>query len=176
LYPIFLLLGGEIKMTTIYVNWGEEKVKLTWKMDTELPPRELITSVHGFCFQDDKVLLVRLHERGWDFPGGHIEVGESPEQCLMREALEEGYIEGACRLLGYIIVDHHENPRWDENGPYPKVGYQVFYRMDIEEVREFGAQFESEERKFIQLVEVAKHHRSWNELYEEIFCEATKGR
>lgn len=38
-------------MTTKYVNWGEAKVKLTWKPDKQIPPRELITSVHGFCFK-----------------------------------------------------------------------------------------------------------------------------
>lgn len=60
-------------MATKYVNWGEGKVKLTWNRNNRLPPREQITSVHGFCIKDDKLVLINLRHRGWDFPGGHIE-------------------------------------------------------------------------------------------------------
>jgi 8-oxo-dGTP diphosphatase len=42
-------------MTTKYVTWGEAKVKLTWENDTQLPPRELITSVHGFCLKEGQL-------------------------------------------------------------------------------------------------------------------------
>jgi hypothetical protein len=48
-------------MTTTYVNWGEAKVKLTWNADKDLPPRERITSIHGFCFKGDHLLLVNLN-------------------------------------------------------------------------------------------------------------------
>lgn len=86
-------------MTTKYVSWGEEKVKLTWKPTTEIPPEELITSVHGFCFKDNNLLLVNLNNRGWDLPGGHIELEETPEESFKRESYEEGYITGRCSLF-----------------------------------------------------------------------------
>ena len=80
-------------MTSTYVDWGGHKLKLTWESGL-LPERELITSVHGFCFKDGKLLMVDLDDRGWDFPGGHIEVGETAEVCFKREAMEEGYVNG----------------------------------------------------------------------------------
>ena len=43
-------------MTTTYVNWGESRVKLTWEENNLLPQHSLITSVHGFCFEEDKLL------------------------------------------------------------------------------------------------------------------------
>jgi 8-oxo-dGTP diphosphatase len=54
-------------MITKVVKWGDAKVKLTWKPDAHLPPRNLITSVHGFCFKDGKLLLVNLNHRGGTF-------------------------------------------------------------------------------------------------------------
>ncbi|TMW72789.1 NUDIX hydrolase [Alteribacter natronophilus] len=160
-------------MISKYVKWGEAEVKLTWKHDNQLPPGELITSVHGFCFKDKNLLLVKLNHRGWDFPGGHIEYGENPDECLKREAYEEGYVTGSCSLLGYIIVDHSENPNWDENSPYPKVGYQVFYRMNIDQLHDFKAKYESEERILINPSEVTVYYQNWNELYQEILEHAS---
>lgn len=155
-------------MTTKYVNWGEEKVKLTWEPNQQIPPRERITSVHGFCFKDNKLLLVNLNHRGWDFPGGHIEFKETPEECLKREAYEEGYVTGSCSLLGHIVVDHNENPKWTENSPYPKVGYQVFYRMEVDQLHDFKGEYESGERILINPSDVMKYYHTWNELYQEI--------
>lgn len=86
--------------------------------------------------------------------------------------MEEGYVSGSSRLLGYIEVDHTEYPVWDEGGKYPKVGYQVFYRMDIETLHPFKAEHESAQRILVPINEVANHYHEWNELYQEILLEA----
>lgn len=155
-------------MSAIYVNWDGAAVKLTWKQTAELPPRDLTTSIHGFCFRNEELLFVRLITRGWDIPGGHIEGDETPVECLKREAFEEGYVAGECDVLGYICVDHSENPHWDETRPYPKLGYQVFYKMKINRVFEFKAENESSERIFIRPHDCKNYYPAWNELYQEI--------
>lgn len=155
-------------MITLFVNWGQSRVMLTWKASTQLPDRVKITSVHGFCFYEEKLILVDLKQRGWDIPGGHIDLGEEPEACFKRETLEEAYVEGNCELIGYIIVDHSENPNWKESGIYPKVGYQVFYKMSVEKLHTFDAQYESTKRILIDSNLVSQYHHDWNSLYQEI--------
>jgi 8-oxo-dGTP diphosphatase len=161
-------------MTSIIVNWGEAIVKLTWTATDVIPEHRLVTSVHGLCFYEGKVMLVDLHNRGWDFPGGHIEDGESSIACLQREAMEEGYVSGECRMLGYITVDHEKNKIWHENMKYPKLGYQLFYRMDIETFHPFLGEHESKKRILIPLHEASSLHHEWNPLFTEILEQAAK--
>ncbi|WOV87202.1 NUDIX domain-containing protein [Sporosarcina oncorhynchi] len=154
-------------MSFTFVDWGGHKLKLTWIQDL-MPERELITSVHAFCFYEEKLLMVNLNHRGWDFPGGHIEAGETVEACIHREVLEEAYVQGNCHFLGAIEVNHEENPLWTETSPYPRVGYQVFFRMDITEFFPFDAAFESSERTLIPPEEASSYHKGWQKGYEEI--------
>jgi 8-oxo-dGTP diphosphatase len=54
----------------------------------------------AIIIQNNKVLLTRRapgekHAGWWEFPGGKVEAGESPETCLHRELLEELEIETA---------------------------------------------------------------------------------
>lgn len=159
-------------MVSKVVNWGGE-VHLTW-VEASKPPKQVenVTSVHGFCFDGDTVLLVDLNERGWDFPGGHVEAGESPEESFSREAMEEGYVEGDCKLLGYIIVDHSQNVNWNERSKYPQIGYQLFYKMNITNIHPFAGDFESSRRLFISPNQVNKFHNGWNELHQAILTVA----
>lgn len=66
------------------------------------------------------ILMVQHPQRGWEFPGGHIEEGEHPEQALHRELVEE--VGGRGTLLawnktyypngwvGLVSVDDEESP------------------------------------------------------------------
>ncbi|TFD99490.1 NUDIX hydrolase [Jeotgalibacillus salarius] len=153
-------------MATTYVKWGEATVKLSWTESGELPDEKSITSVHGFCFHKGQVMLVNLNHRGWDIPGGHVDEGETPLQAFQREVMEEGYVEGDCRMIGYITVDHHENEHWNPAGRYPQVGYQVFFRMDITALHSFASEYEATGRKFVGVHELPEMYDGWNEIYE----------
>ena len=48
-----------------------------------------IVSVKGIVYQGTRVLLARNDRDEWELPGGQLEVGESPRECVEREVLEE---------------------------------------------------------------------------------------
>ena len=76
-------------------------------------PLPLVLVVAAVVVRGDRVLLSRRppgkHLAGlWEFPGGKVEEGETPEEALVREVREELGLEIA-RLRPYAFV-HHEYP------------------------------------------------------------------
>lgn len=93
------------------------------------------TGVYGIAMDDGKILAVR-QQRGpyagkFDFPGGGIEVGESPEQALRREFIEEVAMEfDSMQLIDNLTatVDVPETP----SCPSPYLFFQIgmIYRVN----------------------------------------------
>lgn len=46
-------------------------------------------SVKGVVLRDDRVLLLLDERDEWELPGGRLEPGETPQQCVAREIAEE---------------------------------------------------------------------------------------
>ena len=66
------------------------------------------SSVYAVAFREGKFLMVyNPKRRGWEMPGGHIRVGESPEDAAVREFEEEsGYTITVVKIrdLGHCFV------------------------------------------------------------------------
>jgi ADP-ribose pyrophosphatase YjhB (NUDIX family) len=53
-----------------------------------------VVSVGGLIVNvEDKVLLVKSPQRGWEIPGGQVEIGENLKEALIREVKEEAGID-----------------------------------------------------------------------------------
>lgn len=116
---------------------------------------------------DGKILIAKRRkgdalENKWEFPGGKIEPGESPEQCLARELMEElgvqtqvkgffcssifEYPHMKIQLLAYDVVflsgqfylHDHQEIRWITP---EELGLYDFAEADIPIVQQLKARF-----------------------------------
>jgi len=65
----------------------------------------LIVRPTGILIEENKVLLVKqdvTENRSWALPGGRLELGETLEQCLVREMKEETGLDVLVKELLYV--------------------------------------------------------------------------
>ena len=70
----------------------------------------------AIVFNKRQVLITQRHSdedmgEKWEFPGGKIEPGESPEACLRRELREE--LNVSAKVHERLIVAHHRYPEFE---------------------------------------------------------------
>lgn len=66
-------------------------------------------SVYGVIIEDGKVLLSK-HKKGYDYPGGKMELSESLEETLVREVKEETGFEVRPLKLIYCGTSYFKHP------------------------------------------------------------------
>jgi mutator protein MutT len=54
-----------------------------------MPAPRFPVSVKGVIFLESRVVLLRNEREEWELPGGRLEAGEDPADCLVREVKEE---------------------------------------------------------------------------------------
>lgn len=85
--------------------WQGKEYKLIWHdVDNfdDIKDRNLQQS-YGVCFYKDKLVIVNNNGK-WSLVGGHIEIGESPEEALVREVQEETNM----KVLKQIPIGYQE--------------------------------------------------------------------
>ena len=115
--------------------------EVTWCHAGNVPPREQITQVSAICFTlDVQIVMVSADGEHWGIPGGHPEDGESCEDALKREVLEESCCEvETSHLLGW----QHVRDLADSS-----VHYQMRYCCRVN-VRPFRPEYEIRYRRLV---------------------------
>lgn len=107
--------------------WGELRLHVTTYLSRDLPPAELITSARAVVLRADGVLVVRDPVGVHILPGGRRKAGETLEQAVRREVLEEtGWAIDPPRLLGVKHFRHVSPKPARYLYPYPDF-FQVVY-------------------------------------------------
>ena len=63
-------------------------------------PKHIVAVSGLICHRDGKILLIRGPRRGWEFPGGQVEEGETLIEALQREIQEET---GVTASIGKLV-------------------------------------------------------------------------
>ena len=94
-------------------------------VNTMVKSSNIIRVTAAIIESGDKILIAQRKSTDdlfgglWEFPGGKIEDGESPEECLARELKEELEIEAEIGIL--ITSNKHRYP----NGIFELLAYRV---------------------------------------------------
>ena len=114
----FLSRHERVSQTTAEWRSGVELV-ISGYLCSEAPPADLVSSVRAIVFEEDRVLVMRNLDGIHIVPGGRVEEGETFEETLTRELLEEAGVEVRLGVqIGLVHLRH--------TTPQPK-GYPYLY-------------------------------------------------
>lgn len=98
-----------MKLTSNFTNSSGEKVFQTYfdgEDLVEVLDKKNFGGSHAYCFCGDKLVLVNHPKGGWMPPGGGMEEGESVEQTVEREVMEETNMKVLHQeLIGYSVFE-----------------------------------------------------------------------
>lgn len=116
-----------------------DNIKIKWNENFDIKDQKY-TQVSAFIYNDKNELLIVKNET-WTLPGGHPEKGETKEETLRREVMEETC--STIKDLHYIgAVEVIEN-----NEKY----YQLRYTAKLDKLLEYIPEYETSERKLVTL-------------------------
>jgi 8-oxo-dGTP diphosphatase len=121
-----------------------------------------------FPFYGDRLVLADIVTRGWCIPSGHLESGETAEQAVRREALEEaGAVLGRTVPLGHFVLTDHESGT---------IRHAPTFVAEVTGLSELPSGSESRGRMLAAIEEVATFYFAWDDLLAAVFAAASAVR
>lgn len=128
---------------------------------------KMLYCVHAYCFCGDKMVLVNHPKSGWMPPGGKIEEGESYQEAVVREVLEETNMK----------VLHHELIGFQDNHEPHRIVRQTRSFCIVEPMGDFVSDPDGEIME-IKLIDPEDHKKyfDWGEIGERMMERAMEMR
>lgn len=133
-----------------------------------------VTSVAAIVFdEENKIGLTHNIKRGWEFPGGHIEIGESAMDALYREMKEEIAVSiKNIKIIGFRkTINHVEYINKSTGKPYPKESAVLWFSAELDEHLDISCldlEEDVDAREFVSLNDPRALAKSDYVLVEEI--------
>ncbi len=161
--------------------WAGKSKSVQWQLYSSPQTPDISKCSAAFCVTltpDNKIVLVR-ERRGWGMPGGHIEAGETIEQALTRECLEEaGFnVTYPVHFAHRKITATHPVPHPTPGAAYPfPISYIAYYycvsdkplldhtEPDVQEVRAFTI----EEIQSLDIADFSTILLGWNTYQKDM--------
>ncbi len=106
---------------------GTLPLAITSFLGDRLPPLELVTSVRSIVLRGSAILVLHNRHSSHIMPGGRREPGETLEDTVRREVLEEsGWTIGHLSLLGFRHLRHLGPKAPDYRFPYPDFFWLIY--------------------------------------------------
>ena len=124
------------------------RVTFTWFDPPFRPEPPHCNQAYGICFTEAGSIVLGASDneggRSWNLLGGGVEPGETLEDCLVREVMEEGCagVTG-CRYIGCQRVDDPDHPA----GPWRYYQARFWARVEL---RRWDPHHEIDERRLVQ--------------------------
>ncbi len=157
---------GESKYNFPVVYWGVDKSTRAQFAPTDKISENLIVSSCMVCvFNKNGEVLLSKPARGWGLPGGHLEPGETPEECAKREVYEETLVNiENLRLIGTWKIEKVFES--EQNRKYPAKTQQLLFVASLDRVDEFVPSHESSDRKLVPIDEIEQYHHNFSSIAE----------
>ena len=156
-------------------NFKGIEVTMIWMRDDNIEKFSPVTQIYAIVFNDKgEILVARESSDGkWQIPGGKPEKGETMEETVRRELLEEVDVKaGAIYPLGAQKTEMPGNPNKDEG--------DLFYQLRcVVELGELLPQTPDPdrgnvwERKFVASDEITEYIK-WGAVGDAMFADAIK--
>jgi len=141
----------------ILSGFFNENISWEFHISKDMSSRNLCSAVFCIAMYQNKIVLTKNH-RSWELLGGHIEKGETIEEALHGEAMEEGGFKiDRFELIGHRKFTAKENIKGERGILYPfPISYNPHYIAVSES--EFGECCAEEcfERKAFTINEIEK--------------------
>lgn len=148
-------------------TFGRRRLHVTLTVTDEHPPEDQVSTAHCLGFDaEDRFLLTRHVDRQWTIPGGHREVGESVEDALRRETLEEAA--AVIAIPSLLAVEQIDLVEGGIDPRYTNPAYQVFFVAQVVQLSELVPNAECIESRLFVLEE-ARRQPGWIDHNEDLF-------